>query len=128
MSFTDVPRAQWASILEAFGREHRAWLATVEHVASDGTRDTWMPDRPLAGVFADGDRTNLAVRIELAPDGSPAESSLRIEDPIAVRLDLERGGPISALEIDDGDGGRTRVRFRVRPPAALLDGVAPGEV
>jgi hypothetical protein len=128
MSLTDVPRAEWASALEAFGREHRAWLTTVEHLASDGTRDTWMSDRPLAGVFAERERTGIAVRIELAPDSSPGASSLRIEDPIAVRLDRERDGPVSALEIEDGEGGRTRVRFRVTPPAEMLDGVAPGEL
>jgi hypothetical protein len=128
MSLTDVPRAEWAPALEAFGREHLAWLITVEHLAPDGTRDMWMPDRPLAGVFAERERTGIAVRIEMGPGSSPGASSLRIDDPIAVRLDRERDGPVSALEIEDGDGGRTRVRFRVNPPAEMLDGVAPGEL
>jgi hypothetical protein len=128
MSLTDVPRQEWASTLESFGREHRAWLATVEHVANDGTRDLSIPERALAGVFAERQPGGMAVRIELAPDSSPDPSSLRIPDPIAVRLDRDLNGPSSALEIDDGHGGRTRVRFRVHPPLDMLDGLAPGEL
>jgi hypothetical protein len=128
MSLKDVPRREWASTLESFGREHRAWLATVEHVGSDGTRDVWLPERPLAGVFAEGDPKGMAVRIDLAPDSTPESASVRVEDPIAVRLDRERDGSSPALEIDDRGGGRTRVRFRVHPPLAMLDGVAPGEL
>jgi hypothetical protein len=128
MSVREVPQGEWASTLEAFGREHRAWLATVEHVASDGTRDMLLPDRPLAGVFTEGERTGLAVRIELTPDSVAGTSSLRIEDPVAVRVDLGRGGPASTLEIEDRDGGRTCVRFRANPALEMLDGVAPGEV
>jgi hypothetical protein len=128
MSLKDVPRREWASTLELFGREHRAWLATVEHVGFDGTRDVWLADRPLAGVFAEREPTGLAVRIDLAPDSSPDSSSVRILDPVAVRLDRERDGHTSAMEIDDSDGGRTRVRFRVQQPLDMLDGLAPTEV
>ena len=128
MSFTDVPREEWVSALESFGREHRAWIATVEHVARDGTRDVWLTDRPLAGVFAERQSSGVAVRIELAPESSPESSAVRISEPIAVRLDRDRDGPSSALEIDDRDGGRTRVRFRVAPPMDMLDGLAPGEI
>jgi hypothetical protein len=127
MSLKELPPSQWASTLEEFGREHRAWLATVEHVASDGTRDMWVPNRPLSGVFAERHRDSVAVRIDLASDASGA-SSLRIDDPVAVRVEVERTGPPSALEIDDREGGRTRVAFRVHPPAEMLDGIAPGEV
>lgn len=129
MSLQDVPRAEWASALEAFGREHRAWLASVEHVAADGSRDVWLGERPLAGVFADRQGTRVvAVRIELVPDSTPATSSLRIDDPSAVRLEVEGQDAASGLQIDDERGGRTRVRFRVRPPLEMLDGVAPAEL
>ena len=129
MSLKEVPRAEWASALEAFGREHRAWLASVEHVAADGSRDLSFGERPLAGVFADrqGSRV-VAVRIELAPDSTPATSSLRIDDPSAVHLEVEEHDAASGLQIDDEHGGRTRVRFRVRPPVEMLDGVAPAEL
>jgi hypothetical protein len=128
MSFTDVARQEWVSALESFGREHRAWIATVEHVAHDGSRDVWLTGRPLAGVFAEPQPSGVAVRIELAPDLSPESSSVRISEPTAVRLDRDRDGSSSALEIDDRDGGRTRVRFRVAPPLDMLDGLAPGEL
>ena len=128
MSLRDVPRGEWASTLESFGREHRAWLATVEHVGSDGRRDVWLPERALAGVFAEGESGGMTVRIDLAPDSSPQSTSVRVDDPIAVRLDRERDGSSSALEIEDRDGGQTRVRFRVQPPLDMLDGVAPAEL
>jgi hypothetical protein len=128
MTLKDVPRREWASTLESFGREHRAWLATVEHVASDGRRDVWLPERPLAGVFTERESGGMAVRIDLAPDSTPDSASVRVEDPIAVRLDRERDGSSSALEIDDREGGRTRVRFRTHPPLEMLDGVAPTEL
>lgn len=128
MSLEDVPQREWASTLESFGREHRAWLATVEHVASDGRRDVWLPERPLAGVFAERDAAGLAVRIDLAPDSTPQSASVRVDDPIAVRLDRERDGSSCALEIDDREGGRTRVRFRAHAPLDMLDGVAPAEL
>lgn len=129
MSLKEVPRGEWASTLEAFGREHRAWLASVEHRAADGSRDVWLADRPLAGVFADrqGSRV-VAVRIELAPDSTPGTSSWRIDDPAAVRLEVEGRGAASGLQIDDESGGQTRVRFRVSPPLEMLDGMAPAEL
>jgi hypothetical protein len=128
MGLKDVPRPEWASTLESFGREHRAWLATVEHVASDGTRDLWLSERPLAGVFAERAPEHMTVRIDLTPDSTSPSSTVRIEDPIAMRLDQDQEGPSSALEIDDRQGGRTRVRFRVHPTLDMLDGVAPSEL
>jgi hypothetical protein len=130
MSIKEVPRGEWAATLEAFGREHRAWLASVEHRAPDGSRDVWLAERPLAGVFADREGARVvAVRIELAPESAATNtSSLRIDDPAAVRLEVEGHGAASALQIDDENGGRTSVRFRVSPPVEILDGVAPAEV
>jgi hypothetical protein len=128
MSLEDVPPQEWASTLERFGREHRAWLATVEHLASDGTQDIYLREAPLAGVFAEPQARGVAVRIDLAAAASPGSSSVRIPDPVAVRLERDRDAPAAALEIDDSHGGRTCLRFRVNPPLDMLDGLAPGEL
>jgi hypothetical protein len=46
----DVPPGEWSSLLERFGREHVAWLATVHVVDAQGsvTRRNSMDSLPAS--------------------------------------------------------------------------------
>ena len=53
----DVPVAEWPEFLEAFSRQHRAWLTTVEPSAA--------PDEdPQVAVHLTGGNQHLVIRIE----------------------------------------------------------------
>jgi hypothetical protein len=120
-----VPAEDWDDALDAFTREHRAWLA---HVEPDDRAASSARDRPLVDVRPEhrGARV-VAIRIDLGMDAADA-TTLRIEEPVAVAVETTPDGTSSGLRIEDASGRLTRLRFRVEPPAAMLDGVAPGEM
>jgi hypothetical protein len=121
----EIPRSQWAEALTAFSRDHRAWLARVEH---EGAPPVAQRDRPLAGIVPErsGSRV-IAIRIDFAADVS-RDTSVRIEVPVKVELETSHDGTPSGMEIQDVTGRRTRLRFRVTPPVEILDGIAPAEM
>lgn len=106
MSLHEIARHDWPGALERFSREHRGWLATVH-----GKAATTALEQPLRAVAAESD----AVVIRLGD-----EVALRIEAPIAVRVD-ENGLDVEAAE------GVTRLRFRRTAPPEALDGIAATE-
>jgi putative phosphoribosyl transferase len=120
-----VPADEWDDVLDTFAREHRAWLA---HVERDDREAAPSGDRPLVEIRPErhGARV-VAIRIEFGMDAGDA-TTVRIEEPVAVAFETTPDGTSSGLRIEDASGRQARLRFRVEPPAAMLDGVAPGEM
>jgi len=127
MNSRNIPRAQWAAFLDQFSRMHRAWLATIDSGASAADRQTAVA-HPLRSVtpFVYND---LVVHIDIRfQDDDRSQDPLRITAPGTVRVDETTQGIAQTLEIIDGQGVATRLRFRAAPTADMLDGVAPGEL
>jgi len=111
MSFEEIPSARWKAFLEQLGRDHRAWLATVERDGSLEARD-----QPLESISVADD---VEIRI--------GAKVLRVSGPRAVRIEKTAEGATSALEIDDSSGRRLTLRFRVAVAPGAMDGLAPAE-
>ncbi len=125
---SEISRDGWDDFLIAFGRQHRAWLATVERSVY-GEHEVEAVEQPLADIETEhtGGAVVSAIHILLGPHSAP-RVEFRIAQPIAVRVERTQTGADSALEIDDDGGGRTRVTFRAAAVPEMVDGVAPGEL
>ena len=122
MAAIDIPRERWPEFLDAFSRQHRAWLTTIE--PGVGGADA-RPLRALEPVRQGG----LLTAIEISFAGDSAGDTFRIENPIALRLCQTAEGADRAIEITDDEGLCTRVGFRTTTaPSDMLDGIAPGEL
>jgi hypothetical protein len=105
--------------LEQFGREHRAWLATVHVVDLRGTVTRSAPI-PLKSAAAAAD----AVRLEFLGEAR----SLCAHSPRVLRIQLTECGAVQAIEIDGAHGQFIRLAFRATALPEQLDGLAPGEL
>lgn len=128
MILREIPPAEWSAFLEQFSRGHRAWLATVDRVGPDAARHVEILERPLRSVMADvAGPAVVGIEIRFHAD-APARAAVTVDAPRAVRVEETGDGAVRLLEIENGSGERTRIRFRVPPRQDLLDGVAPGEL
>ena len=126
MNVRELPQADWASFLDEFGRDHRGWLATVEHQHG---RDTppQIHQRPLLALTLAGDARARRVTIVLHDENS--SPTIQIERPAVIRVHHTDEGAPQHVEIESATGERLMLRLRgVRSPDTLFDGVAPGEL
>jgi hypothetical protein len=110
MSVREIPTSEWAPFLERLGREHRAWLTTVDR---DGRVEA--REEPLESISA-------AERIDIRL----GNKSIRVDEPRSVRIE-EVEGAIQALHIEDATRKCVSLRFRVAVAPGALDGLAPAE-
>jgi hypothetical protein len=128
MSARDIPQNEWPSVLAEFSREHRAWLATVEHIDPVGSRHVEAVERPLDAVTpAIAARRVVAIDIQFQAD-SHGNDVIHVETPTHLRMNHSDTGTARALEIEDQRGACTRILFRAIPLPETLDGIAPGEI
>jgi hypothetical protein len=111
MSVREIPIREWPAFLDKLGREHRAWLATVDRGGRIEAQE-----QPLESIEAGA---GIDIRI-----GSKA---IHVDDPQAVRVEETPEGAAKALQIDDATGHRLTLRFRVAVAPGALDGLAPAE-
>jgi hypothetical protein len=111
MSLRELPTREWPVFLEQLGRDHRAWLATVDRSGSVLARD-----QPLESIAA-------GKGIDIHIGGK----AIHVDEPQGVRVECTEEGATSAVQIDDATGRRTTLRFRVAAPPGALDGMAPSE-
>jgi hypothetical protein len=126
MPTTDVPRDQWPEFLEAFSRQHRAWLTTVDRPVGDATGFGVEP-RALAAVTSERDGSRVSA-IEIAFSADSSGDTVRVENPSALRVRTTDAGADRGLEIVDEEGACTRLRFRAAAIPEMVDGLAPGEL
>jgi hypothetical protein len=111
MGLREIPARDWPAFLEELGREHRAWLATVDRAGRIEARE-----QPLESIGVD---RGIDIRI-----GSRA---IHVDEPQAVRVEETPAGAAEALQIDDAAGRRLTLRFRIAVAPGALDGIAPAE-
>jgi hypothetical protein len=125
MPIVNVPREEWPEFLEAFSRQHRAWLTTVEQPVDNVPTAATEP-RPLAAVKPEGDQRRVSA-IEIT-FGGDSHGVVRVENPTFLRIRKTDDGADRGLEIVDDEGMSTHVRFRAAAVPEMLDGLAPGEL
>jgi Family of unknown function (DUF5335) len=128
MSLREIPSSDWPAFLQQFSRDHRAWLATVDHMGPGASHHVAASERPLRAVTADlaaGSVVGIEIQLQQDPQ---AQEAVRVTAPVRLCVDETPRGAARGLEIEDERGARTRIRFRVPAPPGLLDGVAPGEL
>jgi hypothetical protein len=111
MSVREIPTPEWAPFLERLGREHRAWLATVDR---DGRVEA--REEPLESISA---AKGIDIRL--------GKKSIRVDEPRCVRIEETEEGAIQALHIEDATRKCVSLRFRVAVAPGALDGLAPAE-
>jgi hypothetical protein len=122
MPAKNIPREQWPEFLDTFSRQHRAWLTTIEPEMRGVAAA-----RPLRAVEPVRRGGTLAA-IEISFAGDSGGDTVRVENPVALRLHQTVEGADRAIEITDDEGFCTRVGFRTTMPSDMLDGMAPGEL
>ena len=128
MSVREIPESQWQDFLAQFSRGHRAWLATVDRVHVGAPSHVDAIERPLGSVTPHvSARRVVGIEIRFQED-SQLREPIRIDAPVTIRVDETAEGVARGLEIQDGDGESTRIRFRAAPLPEALDGIAPGEL
>jgi hypothetical protein len=111
MSMRDIPAGEWPTFLEKLGREHRAWLATVDRGGVVEARE-----QPLKSICV---RQGIDIQI--------GDRAIHVDEPRTVRVDETPKGAAQTLQIDDAGGRRLTLRFRVAAAPGALDGLAPAE-
>src|SRR3989337_1356559 len=97
MKVREIPAREWPSFLGQLGREHRAWLATVDRSGLVEARE-----QPLESIRA---AEGIEIRI--------GKKAIHVDAPQAVRVEETAEGATQALQIDDATGRRLTLRFRV---------------
>jgi hypothetical protein len=115
----EVPTGEWEQFLERFGREHRAWLATVNVVDAHTSvqRSTAVPMK-AASTSAD------LVKLEFLGERQP----VCVRRPCIIRIQQTNLGLVQALEVETVHGQFVRLAFRATAMPEQLDGVARGEL
>jgi hypothetical protein len=103
MSVREIPSSQWPGFLESLGRQHRAWLATVDRGGRVEVRE-----QPLESITA-----------EAGIDIHIGRKAIHVSEPQAVRVEETAEGVTQALQIDDATGHRLTLRFRIAPPPSV---------
>jgi hypothetical protein len=119
MSVREIAPADWASFLEQFSREHRAWLATLERVSEGGLRQAEFVDRTLDSVSATASGPHAVSIIVRFGTGKEPVETVNVDAPAALRVEETREGAARGLEIEDDTGECTRLTFRGAAPPDL---------
>jgi hypothetical protein len=116
-----VPRCEWPSFLEGFGRQHRAWFGTIHGLVA-GAPITHITSVALKCVTLESGAPGPILRITFVNGVSLC--ALR---PCVVRVQTDDGAE-RALEVETAEGGFIRLAFRATALPEQLDGIVPGEL
>lgn len=111
MRTREIPAGEWPAFLEKLGREHRAWLATLER----------------GGVVEAREQPLESIRAAEGIDIHIGKKTIHVDAPKALRVEETVEGATQALQIDDATGRRLTLSFRVAVAPGALDGLAPLE-
>jgi Family of unknown function (DUF5335) len=101
----EIPRESWTEFFDGFSRRHEGWLATVQVLGGVGAQ-TEAEELPLVGIAADRDGVSVLL------GGESAETNASRIVPSPVRIRVEEGGAVDALEIETKEGETTLVIVR----------------
>ena len=127
MKVRELASAEWPDFLDKFSRDHRAFLATIEHTHR-AAQSTEAQQRPLVAMNLDASGGSNAIVLTLHPKENPG-NTIQVEHPTRMCVHETDDGQAQHVEIHGQRGERLMVRLRgVTSADTLLDGVAPGEL
>ena len=117
----EIHPARWAAFLDAFGRQHRGWLVSVE-VSNAAGAQMEVRERPFQGVSVDDGGQRRSAFIDT---GDREGGFLTFAVPSATRILFLRtsSGAHRGLSITSSDGSVTTIRFRSPAFPEMLDGI-----
>ncbi len=110
-----ITPTEWSSFLDAFSRQHQAWLVNLEEIPNPASRPFLEASGlALQGISTDADRQAISIMLGEAPGRHLTHT---VERPSRVTVERTDQGIECAVRIEDKDGRATRVSFRsaVRP-------------
>lgn len=123
MPTQEIPREEWNNFFDAFSRQHKGWLATLEVFAPDIGAQEEARELPLEGISIaseDGSAEAIAISLGKTPEDHITHT---VTEPQHVWLEQTSGGANAALEIESTNETKTLLRFRSALPAEMVDGV-----
>jgi len=120
MPTREIPREDWRPFLDAFSREHRGWLVSIDVLGPEVGAQHEASDIPLEGVAADERDDLISVFAGRDADRHVAHT---VPAPIGVAVQQTAEGADEALQIRSRDGDTTILRFRTAIRPELVDGI-----
>ena len=118
----EIPRESWTEFFDDFSRRHEGWVATVQILGEEGAQ-TEAEELPLVGITADRDGVSVLLGGETATDANAARL---VSNPVRIRV--EEGGAVDALEIETKEGETTVVTVRPSEVPAPAGEVLPEKI
>jgi hypothetical protein len=114
---TILPRDEWKGFFERLSRDLAGWLTRVEVTERGTGRHTMSDGLPFAGLAFDARDDHIELSIGISTGNHQTHS---IRKPVYVALEGSGLGPKGTLNIEDGSGTKTLIKF-IEPSAALLE-------
>jgi hypothetical protein len=123
MQTRQVPKTEWPSFLENFGRRHEGWVVKLEILNPDIGAQVEATGLVLEGLT--GERNEVTGTTITIMAGNTPEDHLThsISHPTEVSLERTDGGADAALSIKSADGTTALLSFRSAVLPELIDGL-----
>jgi hypothetical protein len=129
----EVPREQWAEVLDAVSRSHRGWLVTLE-VGTEVDARAEARTLPFAGaeLRRGGEAERFVVHLgeeprsdggRLAPEPGQVRLRHELARPAHVRLEEDARGSLRGIELLSEGGDALWIRFRSPMLPEMVDGM-----
>lgn len=119
----EIPRTEWKEFLDRFSRVHENWLVTIEVVGPDLGDQIEAEELPLAGISYETKGSEEG-GIEILLGGKPDRHVAHlVPAPQRLWLAQDDQGIDRSLAIEEGEGRRTLINFRVPARPESLDGL-----
>ena len=106
-----IPKHEWKDFFDQLSRELIDWEVTVEVLSGDVGAQMLSEGLAFAGITYEDDKIDM---IEIELGDSVSNQAHNIARPVAVSFESSGNGPKGILEIEDGIGAKTLIRF-IRP-------------
>jgi hypothetical protein len=119
-----IPREQWRFFCDTFSRQHRGWPAVVNIVGANAEPHTEVNFLPFEGVSAVMEDGESSISLTLG-EGRGQHLTRTIADParIVVGRCISAACAFEVLEVEDGEGTKTLLRFKAQVLQEMLDGL-----
>jgi len=123
---TTIEKQYWAEFCDAYSRQHRGWIASIEAHDARMSESGLLPiasSQALQGIVLQGRHPQP----DLIVSAGSGENLLthRIVQPTQIVALQTDSGLDEGLQIYDENGGLVQLRFRVPASPEALDGVTP---
>jgi hypothetical protein len=117
----EIPRSSWAAYFERLGRQARNHPVRIEVENRDIGDQEMARKLPLMGIELETKGSEVG-DLEVMVGDAADNFMHHIDDPTRVFLEVDDGGNIDCIEIEDRANGKTLIFFERLPglPASIL--------